>query len=140
MSQNQPQEEKRQRRVSEEQLRTLKCYHCIHCEDEDDMRKMSFMKSLCGITGRWGSQKRAYWCIEFETPNYSSDITEYHGHKIRNRQYEDWRTENQWLEAGYYVKPGEQPTMMFKDFRSAEDNNPRGLFGYYLPEQVERRR
>ena len=94
MLQNQTKEEKRHRRVSEEQLRTTKCYKCIHCKDEDDMRKMSFMKSLCGITGRWGSQKRAYWCLDFETPNYTSDTTEYHGHRIRNRQYEAWRAAN----------------------------------------------
>lgn len=140
MSQNQPKEKKRQRRVSEEQLRTTKCYKCIHCKDEDDMRKMSFMKSLCGITGRWGSQKRSYCCLDFCNERPGSTTTEYHGHRFRNRQDEDWRTKNQWLETGYYVKPGEQPTMMFKDFRSAEDNNPRGLFGYYLPEQVERKR
>ena len=42
-------------------------------------------------------------------------------------------------EAGYYVKPGEQPTMMWKNFMSAENNYQRGgLFGYYLPEQVEK--
>lgn len=128
----------RQRRKSEEQLRTVKCYQCIHCKDEKDMRKMAFTKSLCAISGRWGSTKRAYWCLDFEGESTKSSTTKYHGHRIRNRQVEDWRTKNQWAEAGYHVKPGEQPTMMFKDFRSAEDNNPRGLFGYYLPEQVER--
>ncbi len=102
------------------------------------MRKMVFMKSLCGITGRWGSQKRAFWCLDFETSNCSSDTSEYHGHRIRNRQIEDWRTESQWQEAGYHVKKGEQPTMMFKDFLSAEHNYENGLFGYYLPEQVEK--
>ena len=30
-------------------------------------------------------------------------------------------------------------TQMFKDARSAEENNERGLFEYYLPEQVERK-
>lgn len=130
--------EKKKRRVSEEQLRTTKCYKCIHCKDEGDMRKMVFMKSLCGITGRWGSQKRAFFCLDFEDGSLQSDTTEYHGHRIRNRQIEDWRTESQWLEAGYYVKNGEQPTMMFKDFLSAEHNYKNGLFGYYLPEQVEK--
>lgn len=138
MLQNQIKEEKRKRRVSEVQLRTTKCYKCIHCKAEDDMRKMCFTKSLCGITGRWGSQERAFWCLDYEIPNYDSDLTEYHGYKIRNRQNEDWRTKSQWMEAGYYVKPGEKPTMMFKDFRYAEDNNVHGLFGYYLPRQVER--
>lgn len=128
----------RQRRVSEEHLRTVKCYQCIHCKDEKDMRKMAFMKSLCAISGRWGSQKRAFWCLDFEGKNLKSDTNNYHGHRIRNRQVEDWRTKNQWEEAGYFVKFGEQPTQMFKDARSAEKNNERGLFEYYLPEQVER--
>jgi len=128
----------RQRRESEEQLRTVKCYKCIHCKDEKGMRKMSFTDSLCAISGRWGSQKRAYWCLDFEGHSSGSDTTEYHGHRIRNRQVEDWRTKNQWEEAGYFVKFGEQPTLMFKDARSAEENNERGLYGYYLPEQVER--
>ena len=43
----------RQRRESEEQLRTVKCYKCIHCKDEKGMRKMSFTDSLCAISGRW---------------------------------------------------------------------------------------
>ena len=97
-----------------------------------------FSKSLCEITGKWGSMERAFFCLDFNNKTEKSDITEYHGYRIRNRQIEDWRTKNQWAEAGYYVKPEEQPTMMFKDFYSAENNLKNGLFGYYLPEQVEK--
>ncbi len=128
---------KKSRGISDVQLRTLKCWKCIYCENEKDLRKMSFSKSLCSITGRWGSMNRAFFCLDFDMGNIKSDMTEYHGHRIRNRQAEDWRTKNQWNEAGYSVKPGEKPTLMFKDHFSAENNNERGLFGYYLPEQVK---
>lgn len=82
--------------------------------------------------------ERAFFCEEYlDNNSWGSDTTEYHGYRIKNRQVEDWRTKNQWAEAGYYVKPGEQPTMMWKNFMSAENNYQRGgLFGYYLPEQV----
>ena len=61
MLQNQTKEEKRHRRVSEEQLRTTKCYKCIHCKDEDDMRKMSFMKLLAG--GEVKNERIGVWTL-----------------------------------------------------------------------------
>lgn len=120
------------RRVSEKQLRHLQCWHCSHC------MASNASKSQCELTGRWGNMERAFFCLDFDNKRAVSNTTEFHGYKVKNRQIEDWRTKNQWLEAGYYVKKGEQPTMMFKDFLSAEHNYKNGLFGYYLPEQVEK--
>ena len=127
-------------KMSDTQLRHLQCWHCTHCFDKSgDKGADASSKSRCAKNNTWGSMERAFFCEEYLDDNRGgSDTAEYHGYRIKNRQVEDWRTKNQWAEAGYHVKPGEQPTMMFKDFRSAEDNNPRGLFGYYLPEQVER--
>ena len=97
----------------------------------------TFTKSLCGVDATWGSMTRAFFCLDFEDGSLQSDTTEYHGHRIKNRQVEDWRTRRQWEDAGFYVKPGEQPTMMFKNFLSAEKNLRSGLCGYYLPDQVK---
>ena len=128
-----------ERKVSEVQIRHLQCWHCTHCTDKDGMRGGDqFSKSLCGIDGTWGSMERSFFCLSFEDDRPQSDTTEYFGHRIKNRQVEDWRTKNQWLDAGYAIKPGEQPTMMFKNFLSAERNLQNGLFGYYLPDQVEK--
>ena len=128
-------------KMSDTQLRHLQCWHCTHCFDKSgDKGADASSKSRCAKNNTWGSMERAFFCEEFLGDNRGgSDTTEYHGYRIKNRQVEDWRTKNQWAEAGYYVKPGEQPTMMWKNFMSAENNYQRGgLFGYYLPEQVER--
>ena len=131
-------EEKKERKVSDVQLRHLQCWHCVHCADKSMENPLHpSKKSLCGITNRWGSMERAFFCMEYDDGRSASDTTEYHGYRIKNRQVEDWRTRNQWEAAGYYIKPGEQPTMMWKNFMCAEKNYTRsGLFGYYLPEQV----
>lgn len=127
----------RKRKESDIQLRHLQCWHCNHCKDKDGMKGADiFTKALCDINGRWGSMTRAFFCLDFEDERKQSDTTEYHGYRIKNRQVEDWRTRRQWEDAGFYVKPGEQPTMMFKNFLSAEKNLQSGLIEYYLPDQV----
>ncbi len=129
--------EERKRVISDIQLRHLQCWHCNHCRDKEAMSGGdSFSKSLCGIDGKWGSMTRAFFCQDFENESLQSETREYHGYRIKNRQVEDWRTRRQWEDAGFYVKPGEQPTMMFKNFLSAEKNLQSGLIGYYLPDQV----
>ena len=113
-------------KMSDTQLRHLQCWHCTHCFDKSgDKGADASSKSRCAKNNTWGSMERAFFCEEYLDDNRGgSDTTEYHGYRI---------------EAGYYVKPGEQPTMMWKNFMSAENNYQRGgLFGYYLPEQVER--
>lgn len=127
-------------KMSDTQLRHLQCWHCTHCfETASHNGWDASNKSRCAKNNTWGSMDRAFFCEEYLGNNREgSDTTEYHGYRIKNRQVEDWRTKNQWAEAGYRVKPGEQPTMMWKNFLSAENNYQRsGLFGYYLPEQVE---
>ena len=119
------------RRVSEEPLRHLQCWHCSHC------MASNARKSQCELTGRWGNTERAFFCLDFGNKRAVSNTTEFHGYKVKNRQTEDWRTENQWQEMGYQIKPGEKPTKMWKNAIVAEHNIQRGgLFEYYLPEQT----
>ena len=81
--------------------------------------------------------ERAFFCLDFDNKRAVSNTTEFHGYKVKNRQIEDWRTENQWQKRGYRIKPGEKPTRMWKNAIVAEHNAQRGgLFEYYLPEQT----
>lgn len=122
---------------SENALRQLPCYHCVHCVESKDMRRGSFTKRKCGLTRRWGSMKKAFYCTRFENKRNKSSVEEVNRYRIRKDQVEDYRTANQWAEAGYRVKSGEEGTEMYASRLAAMHDGP--VYTYYLPEQVERR-
>lgn len=115
-------------------IRTLPCYHCVHCIGEDDMVKGTFKKRKCELSNRWGSMNKAHICKCFENKNRSSSVETFNGYRIRKDQIEDYRTANQWREAGFEIKSGEVATKMYSR-RSSAENNGR-LYEYFLPNQV----
>lgn len=121
---------------SENILRRLPCYHCIHCVESKDMRRGSFAKRKCGLTQRWGSMKKAFYCTKFENKRKQSSAAEVNGYRIRKDQVEDYRTANQWAEAGYRVRSDAQGAEMYASRVAAMHDGPR--YTYYLPDQVER--
>ena len=123
---------------SENIQRTLPCYHCVHCIEARDMKRGAFTKRMCRLTNRWGSMKKAFYCERFENRQSKSSTNEVNGHRIRKDQIEDYRTANQWEEAGFQVKEGEIGVEMYAS-RVAAMNDGK-TFTYYLPEQVERKR
>ena len=119
---------------SEEVLRQLLCYHCAHCVESRDMRRGRFLKRKCALTNRWGSMEKAFFCRRFENRRDTSSDQEVNGYRIRKDQVEDYRTEKQWLDAGFRVKPGAEGTKMHAT-RMAAAYEERA-YEYYLPEQV----
>lgn len=55
---------------------------------------------------------------------------------MRSKQIEDYRTKNQWRQAGYAVKKDATGTEMYAVILSAQNDGKR--FVYYLPEEVEK--
>lgn len=123
---------------SEEVLRQLPCYHCVHCVECKDMKRGAFTKRKCSLTNRWGSMNKSFCCTKFENKRGQSSTEEVNGYRIRKDQVEDYRTANQWAEAGYRVKPGAEGIEMYASRFSAAHDGP--VFIYYLPEQVEERK
>lgn len=121
---------------SEIVLRQMPCYHCIHCVDSKDLKRGVFTKRKCELTNRWGSMKKAFNCTKFENKQRQSSTEEINGYRIRKDQIEDYRTANQWAEAGYRVKPGAVGTEMYASRMAAMRDGP--VYTYYLPDQVIR--
>lgn len=122
---------------SENVLRQLPCYHCVHCADKKGLKGQVFTQRLCALTNRWGSMNKAFYCKKFENVQAESSTQEVNGYRIRKDQVEDYRTENQWVEAGYRVKPGAEGVEMYATRMAAMRDGP--VFRYYLPDQVEKR-
>lgn len=122
----------------EEILRQLPCYHCTHCIDSKDMKRGVFAQRKCDLTNRWGSMQKAFYCTKFENRQKQSSSEEINGYRIRKDQIEDYRTANQWAEAGYMVRDGEEGTEMYASRMAAMRDGP--VYTYYLPEQVEKRK
>lgn len=119
---------------SENVLRQLPCYHCVHCVGVKDMKRGSFTKRKCALTERWGSMRKAFCCTRFENKHTESSKEQFNGYRVKKDQTEDFRTANQWLDAGYKVKAGEKGTEMYATRIAAMSNGKR--FVYFLPEQV----
>lgn len=119
---------------SENILRQLPCYHCVHCVGSKDLKRGSFAKRKCALTERWGSMQKAFYCTRFENKLAESSDEQINGYRIKKDQTEDFRTANQWLEAGYKVKAGEKGAEMYATRMAAMNNGKRFL--YFLPEQV----
>lgn len=117
-------------------LRSQTCNHCLRKYESGDIVHGLFTTCRCGITGRKGSVNRGLYCLQFRNRMSESDTTEYNGFKVRSKQVEDYRTRNQWFDAGYAVKDGAVGTEMYAVLLSAENNGRR--YKYYLPTEVER--
>lgn len=122
---------------SENTLRQLPCYHCTHCIGSKDMKRNVFTKRLCDLTNRWGSMNKAFYCTKFENVLTESSDYEVNGYRIKKDQIEDYRTENQWVMAGYQVRTGCKGTKMYATRMAAMNNGP--LYVYYLPKEVKKR-
>lgn len=122
---------------SKEILRQLPCYHCVHCKGNKDLKGLVFTKRFCQLTQKWGDMNSAFYCKKFKDKRQESSDYEVNGYRIRKDQLEDYRTENQWVEAGYRLKPGAQGRKMYAT-RMAAMHEGR-VYTYYLPEQVEKR-
>lgn len=122
---------------SENTLRQLPCYHCTHCIGSKDMKRNVFTKRLCDLTNRWGSMNKAFYCTKFENVLTESSDYEVNGYRIKKDQIEDYRTENQWVMAGYQVRTGCKGTKMYATRMAAMNNEP--LYVYYLPKEVKKR-
>ena len=117
-------------------LRTLPCYHCVHCSDQRKLKYNRFTERKCKLTNRWGSMNRAFYCNKFENTQIESSDYRYNGFLVRKDQIEDYRTERQWSESGFIVKPGEVGTEMYATRDAGIHNSKR--FIYFLPEQVKK--
>ena len=121
---------------SENMIRNLPCYHCIHCVECRNMERGRFKERKCDITKRWGSMYKAYYCNEFVNRRTESSTYEYNGYRVKKDQLEDYRTENQWREAGYVVKEEAVGKEMYASRFSAINGGK--TYIYYLPEEVEK--
>lgn len=117
-------------------LRSQTCNHCSREYEKSNIVRGLFTTCRCGITGRKGSVNRGLYCLQFRNRMNESDTTEHNGFKVRSKQVEDYRTKNQWLDAGYVVKDGVVGTEMYAVLSAAEHNGRR--YTYYLPNEVEK--
>ena len=115
-------------------LRQLRCYQCTHCIGSKEMKRGQFQKRLCDITNKWGNMEMAFYCTEFDNKREESSSYEYNGYRVKKDQIEDYRTKNQWEDAGYKIREGASGVEMYATRMAAMHNGKR--FIYYLPEDV----
>lgn len=88
------------------------------------------VKVRCEKTGRMGSINRACYCQKFE-PLYKAEL--YYaddGIPVRNKTSLDYRTENQWWEAGRWLKAAAKGIDMHATMNSSK------TFRYYLIDET----
>lgn len=117
-------------------IRSLTCNHCLYQGEADEIEGGLTKTCRCKITKRIGSVRRGYYCQHFVNRTKESSDKKFNGYKVRSKQIEDYRTKNQWRQAGYAVKKDATGTEMYAVMLSAQNDGKR--FVYYLPEEVEK--
>lgn len=118
--------------TEEKRGRIIRCSSCKHGSQPRAGEKWF----ICPHTG-----KRTYVIDATNCEHYDPRISmhpldgisksTYDGLPIRNTTLLDLRTRNQWMESGYWIKPGEVGWEMHPSALAKR------TFIYYLPEQVE---
>ena len=106
------------------------CYSCIHCKQTKSNKPGYPTKRLCEITKRWGSMNLGYDCSFFSYKQRPNAIGT-DGIPIKNKQPLDYRTSNQWLEAGRKIKQNAVGLVMHSNSHSLR------TYTYYLIEDTE---
>lgn len=107
-------------------LREDRCSRCFYCSLYNTRSKTNY----CGRTKRKGSIERAHWCEKFKHRN-SSGLYYKDGTPVRSKTRDDYRTENQWLTVGRYIKDGEKGLEMYPTMNTSK------TYLHYLIEQTE---
>lgn len=114
--------------MEKEFLRQSTCNQCKHGHAVG----VNYYRARCDITKREGNASRACYCKHFDSRlQCSSDAVSEQGFKYRSKQIEDYRTEKQWLDAGFVPKKESTGCEMHASMMSSK------TYIYYLPEDVE---